>query len=186
MILSVVYSNSMKNKQIDFVSIIAKIVFYGCLATIIFCFALNKFIKHTNFDFANGGDSFDIFTVFTVPGCILFTISGLFISQTPKINGWLGVRIVGTLILSFFVFLALMFSYALDLCVTSYGEPLFELKKDRSTKILEKDFGCGAYDSTPISASLVQIEDYPLGLIYITSRIDTNTIDKTKWIRIEP
>ena len=71
-----------------------------------------------------------------------------------------------------------------SMCLWSTRRILFEKKNDRSIKIIERDFGCGATDSSPGTVAIFKITEITPFFMY-ASRIDTTRIDKNEWSRLK-
>jgi hypothetical protein len=67
------------------------------------------------------------------------------------------------------------------MCAWTNRQILYESKNDSDTKIIERDFGCGATDSRPPIVGVYKVEYFTDYFIH-TTEIDTVKIDKDKWI----
>lgn len=151
------------------------------LILLLFCVVTTILISYTSYEFRDG-DFWEFFKVSSIPISIfvtsigfIFKIRALHVSQQI-------IAVLASLGLSFFVFICLLMMTALDLCTASYT-PLFYLKTNKTVQIEKSYFGCGAVDSTPATESFVKTETTLFGLMHV-SKVDTNQIDQSKWIRI--
>jgi hypothetical protein len=70
-----------------------------------------------------------------------------------------------------------------NMCDWSTERTIFENKQNNSIKIVDRSFGCGATDSGAPTHTIFRIREITGYFIWAT-KIDTNTIDKSKWNRI--
>ena len=81
------------------------------------------------------------------------------------------------------VFIA--FGTGLDgMCGHSIVKTLFEKNNDPSEKIVIRDFGCGATDSSPSVRSVEKLSYYT-SHFYIASPVDTMKLDRDQWVRVQ-
>lgn len=120
--------------------------------------------------------------IVTIPIAILLTALGI---KDGKFNNYdvLIVTIItfGTTIFYYFI---LLFVTVFDMCDYTNRKTLFQNKSDKNITIISREFGCGAFDSSPNSNHIEKAYSF-LGLIENYSRIDTNKINKKEWIRVE-
>jgi hypothetical protein len=86
----------------------------------------------------------------------------------------------------FTVFIAIIaFSTAMDgMCHYTNVRTIFQKKSDTSEKIVLRDFGCGATDSSPATVSVSSIKYYT-SHFFIASPADTLKINMAEWNRID-
>ena|SRR5690606_32704592 len=125
--------------------------------------------------------NYEMFISNAIPLAILLTLFGTIkseynLSKTVSIVALTLVISIGSM---YFMFLA-AFS---DLCSYTNVKTIYQLKDDPNTKIMIREFGCGAVDSGPPSVGVHRVQYYTKYFIR-TSRIDTNQIDKNQWIKI--
>lgn len=164
---------------------VSKLIFIASISFIVLCCLVHILVEHSNFEFKYGEDWFDNYLIFGVPLAISLTLVGL--DYSPDGNEINLVQIISTVAivaLAVFVFLYFFLTTVLDFCGSTAGKVLYESKKKPSRQIVERQFGCGAVDSSPPSISFCEIDEYPLGLIYVT-QIDTAKIDLKLWDRVE-
>ncbi|NOQ72107.1 MAG: hypothetical protein GQ574_08905 [Crocinitomix sp.] len=92
--------------------------------------------------------------------------------------------IVPTVTVAFSIMVGMFFSFVLDMCVSYDREILYEHKYDPNTKIIVREFGCGATDSGPPSVGIYEVS-YFTSYFIRSAKIDTNEIDKSNWLRIQ-
>lgn len=117
-----------------------------------------------------------------LPIAILLTLSGTIESNDASVS--LGGEILATLFAAgisvFFMFMAMF----LGMCDWTTDRMFFENKQDRSIKIVERSFGCGATDSGSPIHKIFKMTPVTKYFVWVTE-IDTNSIDKSEWVRIE-
>ncbi len=134
-------------------------------------------------EFATANDEyvFDTIAFWGLPISILFSLTG-----TLRRTNSMGA-IIAKIVLTVFVALIpvfVAFATALDLCGWTTDKSLFVMKNDSATKIVLRDFGCGAVDSTSPDYVVVKVKYLTSHFIWI-SNIDTTKIDRSVWHRIE-
>ncbi len=87
------------------------------------------------------------------------------------------------LAISFFVE-TILYAFGPGMCERTTRKVLFQDRTDPSVKIVERDFGCGATDSEPATTDTYKIKELAFYFI-LSTKVDTNKIDKTQWTRIE-
>jgi hypothetical protein len=164
------------------VKTISKILVYSSIAFIVLCILLSIIIHHSNFEFRDGGETFDLVLIFGVPISLLMTLLSLSYTRYDSVIN--GIQIGVTILVSFAFFLVYGLMLATDWC--SYTEPDIQFihKNDSNKVIAERDFGCGAVDSTPPSETHWIMEEYPFGLIH-AERVDTSSIDFSQWDQVQ-
>lgn len=94
------------------------------------------------------------------------------------------VKILLTLLAAFGALMLIAIFALMSMCSYSIGKILFINKNNSNITIVSREFGCGATDSGPPTIRTVKKRNITPFFIHITA-IDTNTIDKEKWIRVE-
>jgi len=116
-----------------------------------------------------------------IPVCILLTLSG----TLGKGDGTAVVvaKVFITLIVVVISFLVLVMLAFADMCEWSTGKVLFQNKKNPSSQIVLRSYGCGATDSTSPLYEVCEIYRIGGGLI-LTYPADTTRIDHSRWLRV--
>lgn len=163
---------------------ISKLIFYFALAVIIFFIyePIVAAILHLEFSVYSAGERFEEFRFCAIPVAIVCTLAGT-LSQSNSYP-----VILAKILISFFVagcvcVLLIFFSFA-DMCAYSKGETWFVNKVNPNIKVVRRDFGCGATDSSPASVSFWKIRQITPFLIK-ADIIDTLSIDMNKWQRVK-
>lgn len=91
--------------------------------------------------------------------------------------------IVSCVIFSLAYFFVLFISAIVfwDMCDETISAPVYFNKFDNKQKIVIRDFGCGATDSTPNSISCCLYSEVGL-IFYKLTPVDTTMLDKNSWI----
>lgn len=163
---------------------ISKIIYWVSLASI-FVFVIVPLIgRFTPLEFTNDNfkDLFEQIRFFGLPIAILLTLFG-----TLKHKDTTSTKTMKTLlticIAVFSVFILFMTVFA-GMCRWTNSKVLFENKSDNTTKIVLRDFGCGATDSGNPTYKVCKIKNITPVLIWVTS-IDTAKINRQIWQRVE-
>ena len=122
------------------------------------------------------------FLFFAVPIAILLTLFGT-IKDKDKGSKIVG-KVIGTIVLAAVTVFVMFMSIFADMCVWTNREVLYEHKNDSNTKIIVRDFGCGATDSGPPTIGIYKVR-YFTNYFIRSTKIDTATIDKNEWTKIE-
>jgi len=122
------------------------------------------------------------FMFFTVPIAILLTLFGT-IKSKDNILKTIG-KVIGTILISFVTIFLMIMSIFADMCAWTDRQILYENKHDSNTKIIERDFGCGATDSGYPTVRIFKVQHFTKYFIR-TTKVDTASIDKNEWIKIE-
>ena len=126
-------------------------------------------------------DNFKLIPFLGLPVLILLTLTGT-LKKKNSIR-----EIVAKIFVTIFTALlplVILFATALDgMCQWNTTKDLFENITDPSTKIVLRDFGCGATDSTSPTYQVFEITNYTSYFMRINP-VDTNKIDKAQWKRI--
>ena len=69
-------------------------------------------------------------------------------------------------------------------CAWTTRNELLMHKANNKIKIVERDYGCGATDSTAPIVRIFKTREVTNFFIFITE-VDTSKIDKTNWIKIK-
>ena len=69
------------------------------------------------------------------------------------------------------------------MCTSTYNT-YFVSKENNSIKIVNRSTGCGAVDSGPPADAILKIRELTSYLRCIQDFVDTNTIDKSQWVRV--
>lgn len=111
----------------------------------------------------------------------------LFFISTIKRNeyrGWTVLRIMGGFLVGFLFMITMVILTFSDWCAYNTFKTLAVYKTDTTRKLVLRDFGCGATDSSPASFHTFESKTY--GNIFISyRRVDTSKINKTLWTQIE-
>jgi hypothetical protein len=125
----------------------------------------------------------EVYTVtrfYGFPVAILFALCGTVRATDSPLE--IGLKVIGTVIVSgisvFVLFLALFGG----MCAWSSGTTLFIHKNDPATKIVLRDYGCGATDSSPPKYALFK-ERKLIDYFYWEAEFDTLSMDKREWVR---
>lgn len=163
---------------------ISKIIYWISI-TLIFLFVVVPFIgQFTPLEITNKSfqDKFEQFRFFGLPVAILLTLFGTLKSKdsgerkTGKIALTITICIISIVILFITVFASM--------CKWTDNKILFENIHDNTTKIVLRNFGCGATDSGTPNYKVCKIKNISPALIWLTN-IDTTKIDKQIWRRVD-
>ena len=127
-------------------------------------------------------NTFDSIRLFGFPIAILLTLSGTI--KPNDTSGSIGGKILLTLFVSGISFFFMVITLFASMCSWTTGKVFFESKQDRSIKIVERDYGCGATDSGRPICKIFKVKNITNYLIWVTE-IDTNKIDKSQWVKID-
>ena len=137
--------------------------------------------KISSLEFANDSveSQFELFRLFALPFSILLTLLG----PLPGSNQKPGFsRVVWTPILAIFSFLYLFGSSSM--CGKSDKRVLFTKANSPEVKIILRQWGCGAHDSSYSEQRISMV--YPINnFLTYAPGIDTATLDRAKWVRFE-
>lgn len=122
------------------------------------------------------------FLFFAIPIAILLTLFGT-INDKDKGSKIAG-KVIGTSIAAAVTVFIMFMSIFTDMCVWTNRQVLYENKNDSNTKIIVRDFGCGATDSGPPTVGIYKVR-YFTDYFIRSTKIDTAKIDKNEWIKIE-
>lgn len=164
-----------------------KILYFASLAYIVTCCLLIFLLKILPLEFKNHrfDEQFPNLFYFGVPVAILFTAARLGFQNIEASQ--IRKRLLKKFLISigvFTIFFCYSFvSFGISMCDTVTGETLF-IKNSSSSKIVERDFGCGATDSSPATVTIAKQTEI-LSLFWYYTRIDTTTLNKSEWIRVK-
>ena len=122
------------------------------------------------------------FLFFFIPIAILLTLFGTIKNKDKGLI--IAGKVIGTIVAAATTVFIMFMSIFGDMCAWINRQELYEHKNDSNTKIMVRDFGCGATDSSPPTVGIYKVRYFTKYFIRST-KIDTATIDKYKWIRIE-
>jgi hypothetical protein len=126
--------------------------------------------------------SFEGFRFYGIPVCILMTLFGTI--RPNESTETLSIKVILTGIFSVISFVCLVGVLFSDMCTSSYHRVLFEEKVNTSHKIVERNFGCGATDSSPAPVSVFELWEVTPLFIWV-EKVDTSQMDLNEWNRIE-
>ena len=162
----------------------SRIIYWTSLVSI-FGFVIVPFIgQFTPLEFTDDGfkDKFEHFRFFGLPIVILLTLFGTLKPKDSTVNKT--TKIVWTVCISVASFFILFMSIWAGMCRWTSNRDLFENVNDKTTKIVLRDFGCGALDSGSPTYKVCKIKNILPLLIWVTE-IDTTKIDRQIWQRAD-
>lgn len=136
-------------------------------------------LEITNEKFQN---SFEQVRFFALPIVILLTLFGTLKKQDSA--GTKTTKIVLTICISLFSIFVLFMTMFAGMCRWANNKILFENINNKTTKIVLREFGCGATDSGSPTYKVCKIKNITPFLIWVTS-VDTTKIDRQVWQRPE-
>jgi hypothetical protein len=164
--------------------VFSKILYYSSLCFIVICGSLALLLKILPLEFKNADyqEKFDGLFYFGIPIAILFT--GARLGFKSKYQAKISSEILKTVLLSIAVFV-LFILYAIgnfgnSMCIKVTEETLFIKKNSNSIKIVRRNFGCGATDSSPGTIT-IEKEVQVISFFVYYSPIDTAKINKSEW-----
>jgi hypothetical protein len=162
----------------------SKIIYWTSLV-LIFVFVIVPFVgQFTPLEFTNDNfqDSFEQFRFFGLPIAILLTLFGTL--KAKDSTGTKTSKIVLTICISVFSVFILFMTVFAGMCRWTNNKILFNNITDKTTKIVLRDFGCGATDSGSPTYKVCKIKSITPLLIWVTA-IDTTNIDRQIWQRVD-
>jgi uncharacterized BrkB/YihY/UPF0761 family membrane protein len=132
-------------------------------------------LEFTNDDFKEG---YEEFRFYGLPIVLLLTLFETIKPQDSK-NKKL-TKIVLTICLSLFSVFILFITLFAGMCRWTDNKVLFHKTKDESTKIILREYGCGATDSGRPNYKIFKVK-YIVPYIYWVTDFDTIKIDKQIW-----
>jgi hypothetical protein len=134
--------------------------------------------------FTDGEIEFEYYKIsfFGVPLSLLFTLTGTIKPQDSAliIGGKILQTIVASVVSGFFVFII---AWASTTCRWTSGDVFFQNRNNPHVKIVERNFGCGATDTSRPVIEIFKVRELTEGVIWVTE-IDTSMIDKAEWVRV--
>lgn len=133
-------------------------------------------------EFADPGvrDKFSVYSMYILSLAILLTLAGT-IKKEDTVAAMLS-KIILTVFVSFLPYAFLVISTFFDFCSWSDGKILYEKKTDPNIRIIERCYGCGAYDSSYPDFQVFRMTPVT-SLFYWTVKADTTALDRSKWTR---
>jgi len=121
--------------------------------------------------------AYNVFLVFALP----LSISALFYIFKQDRKKY--IRVWGSVFICGFTFFALGLLYFLSSMCSYDAIAIFEKKSHPSTKILKRNYGCGAYDSDMPKYEIIKIVAITPFVNYFQP-VDTSKIDLQMWRRL--
>ena len=164
---------------------ILKAIYYLSIATLIFWFLVTALLAFGPIEITGDlKDMFQNWRFVSVPFAILFTLTGT-LGPDDTFGVWM-MKVILTLIIDAFVVFVMIVAILGDMCEYSDRQVLFQNKNDPSDKIVMRDFGCGATDSTPATLSIAHIKYFTPHVFIVKEKyMDTSAIDHSKWVRVQ-
>ena len=160
-------------------------IIYKTSLVLIFIFVIVPFVgQFTPLEFTNDNfqSLFEQFRFFGLPVVILLTLFG---SLKPKdSSATKTTKIVLTICVSLLSVFILFISIWAGMCRWTNNKVLFNNINEKNTKIVLRDFGCGATDSGSPIYKVCKIKNILPSLIWVTV-IDTTKIDRQIWQRVD-
>jgi len=135
-------------------------------------------LELTNDKFQN---SFEEVRFFGLPIAILLTLFGTLKPKDP--TGTKITKFILTICLSLLSVYILWMTIFAGMCRWTDNKILFQNINEKNTKIILRDFGCGAIDSGDPTYKVFKIKSITPSLIWVTT-VDTTRIDRQKWQRV--
>ncbi len=160
-------------------------IIYRTSLFLIFIFVIVPFAgQFTPLEFTNDNfqSLFEQFRFFGLPVIILLTLFGTL--QPKDSSAAKTTKIVLTICVSLLSVFILFMSIWAGMCRWTNNKVLFNNLNDKTTKIVLRDFGCGATDSGSPSYKVCKIKTILPSLIWVTG-IDTTKIDRQIWQRVK-
>lgn len=162
---------------------VRKVIYWSCISLIVFWFFMPIIRWLTGLDFANSDISIasEQFFFYGIPTAIILTL----IKTIKRSQSFVKIltNVVITVIIALLFIGFQFFALFANMCAWYTTDILFTHKTDTNIEIVNRDYGCGAWDSgTPISKTF-KISKYSDYLIK-SSEVDTSQIDKSKWIKV--
>lgn len=159
-------------------------LFWSAVSLIIFWFVFPIFCWIFNLEFASNEleIGYGHFMFYALPISIILTLTKTLNNNKIKTDN-LGI-VIGTLILASISVMVAFFSVFSTMCSWSNGQVLYKLKDNAKIVIMERNFGCGASDSTEPMFEIHRVRSFTKFFIH-ASKVDTATINKNDWIEIK-
>ncbi|HVX48988.1 MAG TPA: hypothetical protein VHB48_02490 [Chitinophagaceae bacterium] len=164
-----------------------KLIFYASISLLVIFVCVAVALNWLPLEFTNAtyADIFATVFVFGIPILMLLTLCRL--GFKPALTAQKKKVVVIQTIITAAAALLLIFLYglgtALDLCGWTTGKALFK-KINGQQKIVEREFGCGAVDAAAPTIKIAR-EVYITPVFVYFTPIDTNTLNKAEWIKVE-
>lgn len=101
--------------------------------------------------------------------------------RKDETNWTKAVKVVTAVVLSALSLVIIAFAgFASGMCLWSERETLYIHKEDLGRRIVVRDFGCGATDSSPPIKRVFEVKKLNAWFLY-SSKIDTTLMDHTQW-----
>jgi hypothetical protein len=162
-----------------------RFIYYLSLASILVWILLSAFLALAPIELSYSlRDSFVLWRLLFIPLAIVLTLCGT-LPQTKELMGKIAIVSL-TLFAGFIVWVILVMSLFTEMCAYSTVRYLYERRNDHSDKIVVRDYGCGATDSSPASISISRIKYVTHDIMIIKEKgFDTITIDHSQWKKAE-
>lgn len=160
-----------------------KIIYWTSLGLILLFIMVSVLENFTPLEFTNNDyqDLFEEIQFWVLPIAILLTLFGTLKSKDSAANK--GIKIALTISISILTFFFL-FMLAFNMCAWTTDKTLFYNTNNKASKIVLRDFGCGATDSGYPTYKVCKIRNISPLFIWVTG-IDTTKIDKQIWLSVE-
>lgn len=163
---------------------VRKIIFWAAITFIILRIVLAIVISTMNLEFASMSieSSYERFMFYTTQLALLLTLFGTIKSR----DSWekKTTVIIGTATIIFGICLFTIMSAFSGMCNTTNVKSLYESVDNSNTKIMIRNFGCGATDSGPPIVYVHKVE-YFTDYFIRSTEIDTTKINLAEWIKVE-
>jgi hypothetical protein len=159
---------------------VPKIIFITSLTFLSLVILKAIFGHYIPLEFTNDQEEliFDEIRFWGFPIAILLTLFG---TIRPKDEaGLIIAKVVLTLMVLGISFFIMVMSIFAGMCRWSNEKELFQKINDPDTKIVLRDYGCGALDSSPATHKVFKIKHITFHFIWVTP-IDTTKVDKRDW-----
>ena len=157
------------------------IISIGCILFWIMCFILFSFTP-LEFSKVRYQTIYEKTRFWNLPLAILLTLTGT-IKKKDNVT-MMAARTGLTIIVSGLIAFILFMSVFANMCDWTEREILFRDRKNPGTRIVQREYGCGAWDSGSPIKKVFFIRNVAPFLVWATE-IDTAGIDKQRWIRVE-
>jgi len=163
--------------------VVSKLIFWLSIFLIFVFVVLPIVIDFTSLEFANDHykSEYEEIRFYLLPIIIWLTLFGTIKKKYSRER--ISVTVGLTVLASVVSFLFLFFSVFAGMCAWTDNKTLFIKADDPTTKIILRDYGCGATDSgSPIykTFKVKRLTSYLVSVNYI----DTTKIDKTHWLYV--
>jgi hypothetical protein len=163
-------------------------VYYGSILFIALCIFITILLIIFPLEFASDGfqDIYDASLLWGMPLAVLLTMTQIGFKKNPdrlKIKMMVIKRIIIAICYLFLFFCYAVFSFGFSMCTWSRGETILENRLNKSVRIVKRDFGCGATDTSPATVEIFKITQIT-PLFICVSKVDTNKLEKKDWVRI--